>query len=183
MTDEEWERYRWPETEQELRRRTMISLYSVVDTTTLEPKLRDELANAMQGVYPNLDGNKEILYVVSQVLRSTVIDLDELKHKVKKLERRLQELEQELAARGKSPDSSDYRSFRNLTWRWFIDASEKPKTSNRAGSTPRSASRADSSRSNGPFSPQKAQNDVPGLGPADSGASRPPSGDASAVPG
>ena len=96
MTDEEWERYRWPETEQELRRRTMISLYSVVDTTTLEPKLRDELANAMQGVYPNLDGNKEILYVVSQVLRSTVIDLDELKQKVKKLERRLQELEQEL---------------------------------------------------------------------------------------
>ena len=88
-----------------------------------------------------------------------------------------------IAARGKSPDSSDYRSFRNLTWRWFIVASGKPKTSNRAGSTPRSASRADSSRSNGPFSPQKAQNDAPGLGPADSGASPPPSGGASAVPG
>ena len=96
MTDEEWERYLWPKTEQELRHRTRMSLYSVVDTTTLEPKLGHELANAMQGVYPNLDGNKEILYVVSQVLRSTVIDLDDLKHKVKELERRLQELEQEL---------------------------------------------------------------------------------------
>ena len=59
-----------------------------------------------------------------------------------------------LSARGKSPDSSNYRSFRNLTWRWFINASEKPNTSNRAGSTPKSASRADSSRSNGPFSLQ-----------------------------
>ena len=88
-----------------------------------------------------------------------------------------------LTARGKSPDSSDYRSFRNLTWRWFIDASGKPKTSNRPGSTPRSASRADSSRSNGPFSPRKAKNDAPGRGPADSGASRPPSGGASVVPG
>ena len=57
--------------------------------------------------------------------------------------------EADLTARGKSPDSSDYRSFRNLTWRWIIDVSEKPKTSNRAGSTPRSASRADSSRSIG----------------------------------
>ena len=84
-----------------------------------------------------------------------------------------------LTARGKSRDSSDYRSFRNLTWKWFIDASGEPNTSNRAGSTPRSAS----SRSNGPFSPQKAQNDAPGPGPADSGASPPPSGGASAVPG
>ena len=48
-----------------------------------------------------------------------------------------------MAARGKSPDFSDYRSFCNLTLRWFIDVSGKPKTSNRAGLTPRRAPRAE----------------------------------------
>ena len=89
MTDDEWRYYRWPKTERELRHRTMNCLYSVVDTTTLHPKLRDQLANAMSGVYPDRISVDEILHVVSQLLRSTVIDLYELKHKVQRLERRV----------------------------------------------------------------------------------------------
>ena len=61
-----------------------------------------------------------------------------------------------LAARGKSPDFSDYCSFRELTLRWSNDVSEKPKTANQAGTTSRSAPRADSSRSSGPFEPKSA---------------------------
>ena len=61
-----------------------------------------------------------------------------------------------LAARGKSPDFSDYCSFRELTLRWSNDVSEKPKTANRAGTTSRSAPRADPSRSSGPFEPKSA---------------------------
>ena len=93
MTDEELDQYRWPETARKLRHETMNCLYAAVDTTTLPLRLRDELANAMQGVNPNRDSVDDLLYVVSQVLGSTVRDLYELKHQVERLERKVQELE------------------------------------------------------------------------------------------